>query len=71
MKQAFFILAYGLVVACVGFTVVTVFSLPTAFSGVFAVPAVMLANRVGSGFGVQLFPPRETAQEERVGPVTG
>lgn len=55
MKQILFILVYGLSVACIGFAITTVFQLPSALSVILVVPAVLLADRVGAGFGVQLF----------------
>lgn len=55
IKQLVFILIYGLVVACVGFTITTLFSLPAVVSAVLAVPAVLLADRVAKGFGIKLF----------------
>lgn len=55
IKQLVFILLYGLVIACVGFTIITLFGLPSYFTTILAVPAVFLADRVGQGFGVQIF----------------
>jgi hypothetical protein len=60
MKTTLFILIYGAVVACVVFTLMTLFNLPSYASAAFAVPAVLLANRVGAGFGVRLFPEKST-----------
>lgn len=55
MREVIFFLVYGLAVACVSFTVITVLGLPSAFSIVIGVFAIALADRVGMGFGVQPF----------------
>lgn len=60
MKTLLFIIIYGGVMSCVSFTLVTLLSAPSYTSAVLAVPAVLLANRVGVGFGIELFPPRNT-----------
>ncbi|WP_187976619.1 MULTISPECIES: hypothetical protein [unclassified Mycetocola] len=55
MKTIAFVLIYGLVVGCVGFTITTLSGMSPYLIGVLALPAVALAGRVGSGFGVNLF----------------
>ncbi|RLP80308.1 hypothetical protein D9V34_14020 [Mycetocola lacteus] len=58
MKSIAFVLIYGLVVGCIGFTITTLFGLSPYLIGVLTIPAVALANRVGAGFGVRILPAR-------------
>lgn len=55
MREATFIVLYGLVWACVGFTAVTVFNLPSYAAIVLVPVGIALADRTGQGFGVEPF----------------
>lgn len=59
MKLTAFLLIYSVAISCISFSVMTFFGIDHNISLPFALVGIALANRVGQGFGITVFPDRK------------